>query len=318
MTVPVFLTIDAALLWRHHADRHNLAVVFERSIEPADVGLSFQLARLARHDLKATFFVDPMAALVFGLDPIRRIVDTILDAGQEVQLHLDPVWAGAAASNHGISHQDIALSDYSAVAQRDLVAAARDLLVAAGAPSPIAFRASDGAVNDDTLRAIAQLGFAYDSSCNGSQASGASPAAVGSRQISPVTLCGVTEVPATLIEEHAGALCSFRVSTLSAGDMIAALDHAEEHHHAAVTIACDTAALANHAATRANGIHVRRFETLCAQLADRRETLPTCRFDEHPSLRLGQDDVPLAPHPLRSGWRNAEQLWSTMIEERAA
>ena len=37
-----------------------------------------------------------------------------------------------------------------------------------------------------------------------------------------------------------------------------------------------------------------------------------------PPLALDRDDVPLAPSALRRRWRQAEQLWSNLIEERAA
>ena len=317
MTTPVFLTVDTALLWRHHVDRLDPATLFERSFEPGGVGLSWQLGQLARFGLKAVFFVDPMPALVFGLDPIRHVVDIILDAGQEVQLQLHARWAGATAGDGGARHGRFALSDHDAAAQQALIAGARDLLVAAGAPPPIAFRAGDYAVDDDTLRALAGLGFVYDSSCNGGEQPGPGAVGLAPRQIAPVAYGGITEVPVTMIEERVGALCAFRISALSAGEMRAALDHAAAQD-AAVTIVSGSSALANRAGTRANGVHVRRFAALCAMLAERRDTLPTCWFGERPALRLGQRDVPLAPHHLRTGWRQAEQLWSHMVEERAA
>ncbi len=311
MTTPVFLTVDAALQWRHHAEGLSLPAIVEHSIEPAGVGLSFQLARLAHHGLQASFFVDPMPALLFGLDPVRRIVDTVLDAGQDVQLLLHPAWAGAVAGDGGAQHGRHGLADYMADEQRDLIIGARDLLVAAGAPSPMAFRAGGFSANADTLLMLDALGFAYDSSRDAS-------VSASSRGMAPMAHGGVVEVPVTLIDEGAGSLRGLRVDALSAGEMSAALDHAEANDHAAVTIVCDAAALANRAATRGNAIHVGRFEALCAMLAERRDTLPTCRFDEGPVLRLGQRDAPLEPHHLRTGWRQAEQLWSTMVEERAA
>lgn len=316
MTTPVFLTVDVALRRSLHAAGLERDAVIERSFEPAGVGLSWQLAMLARDGLMACFFVDPMPALVFGLYPIRRVVDTILDAGQEVQLRLDPAWAGVTPGEDGAQHDRSALSDYAAEAQHDLIAGARDLLVAAGAPVPLAFRAYGHAANDDTLDALAMLGFAYDASRKcGERDDGIT---LPSRQIAPVAHRGVIELPVTLIEEQGAVLRPFDLSALSAGEMYAALDHAEARHHAAVTIVCAADMLANHAATRPNAIHVGRFTALCATLAERRDTLPTCWFGERPPLRLGQDDTPLEPHRLRTGWRQAEQLWSDMVEERAA
>ncbi|PNB52858.1 polysaccharide deacetylase, partial [Pseudomonas sp. FW305-130] len=77
MPSPVFLTVDTELMWRHHADGLVGAEIFARSLEPAGVGVSYQLDVLARYGLKACFFVDPMPALTFGLAPVRAIVETI-------------------------------------------------------------------------------------------------------------------------------------------------------------------------------------------------------------------------------------------------
>lgn len=315
---PVFLTIDSELVWRHHTQRLDRAALFERSFEPAGVGISFQLEMLARHGLKACFFLDPMPALLFGLEPMRRVVDTVLDAGQEVQLHLHPNWAGACADDGGASHARFELIDYSLDEQRDLIGGACDLLQAAGAPPPIAFRAGSYGANDDTLRALSALGFVYDSSHNGSEHPWPSAIGLPVRQIAPVLREAVVEVPVTLIEDRPGALRNFQICALSAGEMRAALDHALDEGHAAVTIVSHGFELANRAGTRPNGIHVRRFQGLCNLLAERRHTLPTMHFTDRPVLKLGRADAPLGPHPLRTGWRQAEQLWSNMVEERAA
>ena len=87
---PVFLTVDTELAWRHHAAGLDTAALFDRSIEPAGVGIAYQLDVLSRHRLKACFFVDPLPAALFGMAPMRRVVEAILAAGQEVQLHLLP------------------------------------------------------------------------------------------------------------------------------------------------------------------------------------------------------------------------------------
>ena len=70
MATPVFLTVDTEFAWRHHAAGLDVDTIYARSLEPAGVGLSYQLDRLAAHGLKACFFVDPMPALVFGLGPV--------------------------------------------------------------------------------------------------------------------------------------------------------------------------------------------------------------------------------------------------------
>ena len=158
MPTRVFLTIDTELMWRHHAAGHRPNTIIKRSLEPAGVGVSYQLARLSEFGLKACFFVDPMPALVYGIDALRPVVEAILDAGQEVQLHLHPNWAGARAGDHGAAFARFELVEYAYHEQRALIAQARALLVEMGAPPAIAFRSGSYAANDDTLRALAALG----------------------------------------------------------------------------------------------------------------------------------------------------------------
>lgn len=318
MTTPVFLTIDTEVMWRHHSDGLASAEIFERSLEPAGVGVSYKLEMLAQHGLKACFFVDPMPALTFGLAPLRGIVEKILAAGQEVQLHLHPNWTSAVSGDGGASASRFELAEYSFAEQRALISGATDLLTAIGAPNPIAFRAGSYSANADTLRALAELGFSYDASHNGGEHPWPSAIDLPARHIAPVRIDGVIEIPVTVIEERPGALRNFQICALSVGEMRAALDHAELHRHAAVNIVSHGFELANRAGTRPNTVHVRRFEALCGLLAERAETMRTVHFADRPALRLEQNDVPLGPDPLRTRWRQAEQLWSNMVAERAA
>jgi peptidoglycan/xylan/chitin deacetylase (PgdA/CDA1 family) len=316
MPTPVFLTIDTELMWRHHAAGLASDAIVARSLEPAGVGVGYQLATLARHGLKATFFVDPMPALVHGLDHVKRVVAAIVEGGQEVQLHLHPNWTAARVDDRG-AHARFELIDYTAHEQRELIAGARELLMAADAPDPVAFRAGSYAANDSTLAALASLGIVYDSSHNGAHHPWPSAIGLPRERIAPVAHRGVIELPVTTIRERAG-LRHFQLCALSAGEMRAALDHAAHEDHAAVTIVSHGFELANRAGTRANAVHVRRFEALCAMLAERADVLRPTHFAERPALRLGRDDRPLAANALRTRWRQAEQLWSNWVEERAA
>jgi peptidoglycan/xylan/chitin deacetylase (PgdA/CDA1 family) len=313
----VFLTIDTEIAWRHHAAGLDAATVEARSIEPAGVGLAWQLALLARHRLKATFFVDPMPARVYGLDPFRRIVDAVLAAGQEVQLHLHPNWTTAALSDRK-AHGAFELIDLCAADQRALLAEAAELLVAVGAPRPVAFRSGSYSANDDTLAALAAIGIAYDSSHNGAHHPWPSAIGLPPTRIAPVARRGVVEVPVTVIEDRPGVWRNVQICALSAGEMRAAIDHGIAHGHAVATIVGHSFELATRAGTAANGVHVRRFEALCGLLAARRAAAPTAHFADRPHLPLDRDDRPLPASAWRRGRRQVEQLWSNLVAERAA
>lgn len=314
----VFITIDTELMWRHHSANLDADTIVQRSLEPAGVGIGWQLDQLRRHCLKATFFVDPMPCLLFGTEWMKRVVGAILNEGQEVQLHIHPNWAGAKLGDGGAAHAPYELIDYSYDEQIDLLAGASDMLTAAGAPEPIAFRSGSYSASDDTLAALAELNFLYDSSHNGSEHPWPSAISLERTQIAPIKHRGIIEVPVTLIEDQRGHLRHFQICALSAAEMRDALSHAVREDHAAVTIVGHGFELANRAGTRPNAVHVRRFEALCRILAERRGVLMTTHFAERPDLPLDRNDKPLAPNVLRTRLRQAEQLWSNLVEERAA
>ena len=313
----VFLTIDTEIAWRHHAAGLDPEAVEARSIEPAGVGLAWHLAALARHDLKATFFVDPMPARIYGIEPFKRIVGAILAAGQEVQLHLHPNWTGASLHDRSV-HGRFELIDFDEAGQRDLLGEAASLLMAAGAPRPLAFRAGSYSANDDTLVALSSLGVVYDSSHNGAHHPWPSAISLPREQIAPVMHHGIVEVPVSTIEDRPGVWRNFQICALSAGEMRAAIDHAISARHVALTIVSHSFELADRSGLTANRTHLRRFETLCQLLSDRREQARTTHFAARPALALGATDRPLPASRWRRGRRQAEQLWSNLVSERGA
>ncbi len=313
MPTLAFLTIDTELAWRHHAARLPVDQIYARSIEPAGVGLGYQLAMLRRYQLKACFFVDPMPAMRFGIDWLRRVVEAVQAAGQEVQLHIHPVWDAAVADLARHRGNAGHLHAYSRETQHRLISTARDLLMEAGARAPIAFRAGSYAANDDTLAVLAELGFRYDSSHNGADPARSRIALPGS-QIAPI-LRQVLEVPVTVIEDRPGRLRPLQLCAVSTGEMKAALRHARAEGHAALTIVSHSFELADRAGVRKNRVHVRRFERLCRLLAEYREELPTSFFADAPRL-AETADRPLGSDRMRTHRRRIEQAWSNVVEER--
>ncbi|HEX6375488.1 MAG TPA: polysaccharide deacetylase [Allosphingosinicella sp.] len=310
MATRVLLTIDTELRWDWHVRgaswQENLAL----SYDPAGVGIPYQLAQLAAYGLKACFFVDPMPALVYGIEPIRRMVEPILAAGQEVQLHLHPCWANLA-------DPVFELVDLDAHRQLELIRTARDLLVEAGAPSPIAFRSGSYAADIATVGALAALGIVYDSSHNGSHHPWPSALPLDPRRIAPALLDGVVEIPVTQIEPRPGSLRHLQICAVSSGEMHAALLHAADHRHPVATLVGHSFELASRGGRRANPILIRRFERLCGFLAEHRQRLPTACFADLADLPLQAEASPLRSPTLRTAARMAQQLWGNAVYERA-
>jgi len=308
----VLLTIDTELTWRPGPGWGRWETAYERSYEAAGVGVRYQLRVLARHALKACFFVDPMPACVFGIEPVRRMVEPILEAGQEVQLHLHPLWVGARDGQTGSERQ---LARYGRQAQRDLIARARDMLVEAGVPEPIAFRAGNYSANDDTLRALAELGFRFDSSHNGHQNPWPSAIDLPRDHITPIVHQGMIEIPVTLIAEGRGSR-HLQLCAVSLGELKAAIAHAGALGLPIVNIVTHSFELANRAGTAPNKVHVKRFEDLCAFLSSERRLYPTVYFSDLDDMPLDTPSTMLPRARFRRVGRLIEQIWSNQVEER--
>ena len=313
MPAPVLISVDTELTWRHYVPGDCWRSNFERSIEPAGVGLSYQLETLNRHGIHACFFVDPLPALLYGIEPIRAIVAPILAAGQEVQLHLHAQWQAVA---QGRDPAGIELTSFDRAEQRHLIALGRELLIEAGALAPTAFRGGSYAANADTLAALAELGFTADSSHNGSHHPFPSDLPLPPRTIAPVRVGGLVELPVSQIGGRAGGLRHLQLCAVSAGEMRAALDHALAHNHPLTTIVSHSFELATRDGLRANALLRNRFEALCRLLGERRASLPTFRFAELEGIPLNAAATPMPHRPLRTVRRQAEQLWAGTRYER--
>lgn len=308
----VLLTIDADLAGLSAPDSRNWEASRERSSGAAGVDIGYQLRMLAQYALKACFFVDPMPACRFGIDPIRRIVEPIIEAGQEIQLRPHPAWMDV---RDGRADNPAELASYGRDAQRTLIARARDLLVEAGVPDPIAFRGANFSANDDTLSVLAELGFRFDSSHNGHLHPWPSAIGLPRDQIAPVVRNGVIELPVTVIDDSLG-LRDLRISAISHGEMKAAIEHGGVAGLPLVNIVMHSFELANRAGSAPDKVRVRRFENLCAFLCRERRRFPTTFFTEIGNIPLDRRPLPLSSGTVRRWGRMIEQVWSNRPEER--
>jgi peptidoglycan/xylan/chitin deacetylase (PgdA/CDA1 family) len=311
MPTRVLITVDTELTWRHH--RHGgWEENFRRSYQAAGVGIPYQLEVLAEHGLRACFFVDPMPALLFGPEPVERMIAPIVAAGQEVQLHLHPFWARLAEGKEDRRE----LAEYGADEQNALVATARRLLIEAGAEPAVAFRAGSYAANADTLRALAANGLRYDSSHNGCHHPRPSALPLPAAQLAPIEVEGVVEVPVTVIADRPGRLRHLQICAVSLAELQAALDHAAANRHPLVTIVSHSFELATRDGRSVNRLARDRFAGLCRHLAARRDALPTATFADLDDLPLGQPATPLDSAFLRTARRMVGQAWGNAIYER--
>lgn len=293
---------------------------FERSIlgrtSAGDAGIVYQMDKLDRHGLKGVFFVCPLPALLWGTAAIEDIVAPIMDRGHEVQLHLHTEWLALAppGCNPLGAKTGRNLRDFTLGEQCELIGLAKTILERAGAPSPIAFRAGNYGANDDTLRALAANGMAFDTSHCPALLGADDSIGLGPCHRRPVHRLGVVEVPVACIGDEGGPLRHAQLTALSVQEIIAALRHARSHELENFTLVSHSFELLSRDRRRINLIVKRRFDHMCEQVAAMRG-VTTGTFSANPPRPLERRQPrPILPQsPLRTGLRHIEQAISNAV-----
>ena len=270
-------------------------------------GIHYQMDRFDAHGIKAVFFVDPMPALIWGTEAISDVVGPIVARGHDVQLHLHSEWLELAGSANPLGSQTGGnLRDFVVDQQCTLIDYARGVLIAAGAPAPVAFRAGNYGANDDTLRALAELGIAYDTSHCPGIANSECRISLGADDRQVQRHCGTIEVPIGCIAAPGGGLRHYQLTALTDGELLAALRHAVRAGQQQVTMVSHSFELLSRDRSRANRIVQRRFDRLCAGLA-RVAGLTSATYASDPPQIEQAIPAPLPHSPLRTWRRYAEQ-----------
>jgi len=318
----VFITVDTELSVGRHVRglgaHANLCESVFGVCGQGTFGIQHQIRRLDAYGLKAAFFIDPMPAQVFGLDIIKRAVAPVLEAGHEAQLHIHTEWLPYMTIDPLDGRRGGCIRDFSYADQRLLLEMARELLIAAGAPPPLAFRAGNYGANDDTLRALASLGILYDTSFNPGYEAERPRISLPVETVEPVLHHGVVEFPVSCISDRPGHFRHAQLCALSAWEMRDALRHAASCGQRYFTLVTHSFELLTRDRLRANRTVVDRFERLCACLADTSNGLQVLTYGQLDPAALGQaaPRARLSPNLLRTAHRMGEQLLSGLRYER--
>lgn len=318
MATTVLITVDTELSAGRQARGWSARDNFESSITglcaAGAYGVGWQLDRLEAHGLRGVYFVDPMPALVHGEQIIADIVGPIVARGHEVQLHIHTEWLEWAKAPP-VSVRGRNIGDFSRDDQRVLLSMARDLLVAAGAPHPAAFRAGNYGANDDTIAVLAELGFRWDASVNPAYLGRECRISADPGLIGPTPYRGLMLVPVSGLEDLPGRFRPAQICAISTGEMRAALRHAGRSSHPCFSIVTHSFEMLARDRQRPNAVVTRRFEAMCAAIAHD-PNLQTGGFDGLDPRAVPASATRLRGSYVRTGVRLAEQAWATLRYER--
>jgi peptidoglycan/xylan/chitin deacetylase (PgdA/CDA1 family) len=311
----IYLTIDTeySAAFAEGPAPLSRAENFRRSIagqvEGGEAGVFYQMDVLDRHGCKGVFFVDPLPALIWGTQAIADVVGPIVERGHDVQLHCHTEWLALAGQRNPLgSRTGRNLAEFTLPEQALILQVARDALVAAGAPPPIAFRAGNYGANDDTLRALAKIGLVYDSSHPPGIARSACAIALGPDHRRPLRRLGIVEVPIGCIDAAGRRLRHAQITALSLREMRDAIVHARDEGLPSFTFVSHSFELLSRDRRRVNPIVKRRFERLCREI-ERIPGVATATYAaDPPRPSRGNRSAPVLPHsPVRATLRLAEQ-----------
>jgi hypothetical protein len=279
-----------------------------------DYALPFKLQLLQDHGLKGVFFVEPLFATRFGMDPLREIIELIAPGDQEIQLHLHSEWVDEAPAplfpENRTKRQF--MRDFSREEQVVLIRAGLQLLLEGGAGRANAFRAGSFGFNRDTLFALASNEIPFDSSYNAAMTGSSSGVAPGRVLVEPLFDAGVYEYPLTVFDDGTQKLRPVQLTACSWREMEQLLWQALESGRRSFVMLSHNFELMTPAKTRPDPIVVKRFRQLCAFLDRNRDCFRTTGFRE-----LTGESVSVQPPPLISSrWNTAGRYLEQLARRR--
>jgi hypothetical protein len=319
MPTSVFFTIDTELNSGLHAAGCGMEDNFDLAIEGKTrngaYGLTYQIEHMKQQGVKAIFFVDPLPALIYGIDVIKRIVDIILVAGHDVQLHTHTEWLAYADKSPVGGRVGNNISDFSLSDQVAILETAAQLLEDAGAPRAVAYRAGNFGINSSTLSALNQNGIAADFSFNAAIDKSVCNIQGLQSEIHPSQIDKMIEIPVTAFDDCIRGPRPAQICAISIGEMDWIMDVAAARNWPSLVIVSHSFELINRKNKSPHPVNIARFRHLCERLGQDRN-FNTCSAADTQYLLMNKQGALPASNRLRTAARMAEQAIASWRYER--
>ncbi|MGP9801177.1 polysaccharide deacetylase [Rheinheimera sp. NSM] len=275
--------------------------------------LGFLLRTLQHYNLTATFFTESLQNRYFGIAPMQRRAGQILDAGQDLQLHVHPCWLNFAdgrliSPTPNDASTGRPLTELTAIFQE-----ARQRFIDWGFGAPVAVRTGNFSTGLDTFAACAAAGLQYSSNIAAALLPRGADAQL-QRYYGFSQLHGVTELPLTSFQSYRlnGAPCQriMAITACSVAEMTGALQQAWQQGLTAVCILTHPFEFIKRRngrfeQCRVNRLNQSRFEALCRFIAEQPQRFSSCTFGQLPQQQLSYGAA--AEVKLRGSYRQMVQ-----------
>lgn len=290
------------------ADRDGSPPLFDEpvwgEVNGRSEGLGFITRTLSEFDLAATFFVETVHTRHFGPEPMGRVATHLLDAGQDVQLHIHPVWRNFSKPPPagGSVNDDSASMDRCELA--DLIAEGSAQIERWTGSKPVALRTGNFDAALSVYEAMARCGLALSSNvCIASHdyADAQLRVAGGAHLIADTV-----EIAVSCFRDPGpvgrGRYRAAQITACSASELMLLLRTASRQRAETVVLVTHPFEFikrgdSRYRAMRANLMVQRRLTTLCRFLDAHRDTFDVCTFAD---LALQQPLTQMPAPALRS------------------
>ncbi|MFT6915434.1 MAG: hypothetical protein ACJAWL_001741 [Motiliproteus sp.] len=321
----VYLTVDteASIAGCFAApDRYQplLCEPVDGMVDGRSQALGFLLQTLQQSGLQATFFTETLQSRYFGTEPMQRRAEQILEAGQDLQLHVHPCWRNFTDGRVIKTAPDDHSTGRSVDELADTFSEAIERFEDWKLGSPVAVRTGNFSAGLDTFKALNRVGLNVSSNISVATCPPTDPelhCLHNYRQIE-----GVVEVPLTAFESYSPqghkVQRPLALTACSSHELISSLDQAYAKDYDMVClithpfefISRDSFRFDN---MRPNLTNQRRLQQLCQYLkthSDRFNVTTFSKIDTKKVSIRNQDRQPLSGSYLSMLKRTAENYYT--------
>lgn len=133
-------------------------------VDGKEEALGFMLETFERYSTRATFFVECANYFYFGDEPMRGVIKRLQSAGQDIQLHIHPVWLSFNQNpDVGVfpRHDDCAGRNFEEL--RRVFSTCIDVFERWAGHRPLAIRTGSLRADDNVYRVMSDLGIPMSS-----------------------------------------------------------------------------------------------------------------------------------------------------------